>query len=106
VIGADTLAPLGRGRAEWSVRGEKPPLTGGSHLSGSAGTRAAPLGWTGPVWDELVFSFSREFLIAFIFIFSRVFNSNSNQFKHVHQFKEYFGLTMMQQFMTYIILTT
>jgi hypothetical protein len=25
------------------------------------------------------FSFSREFLIAFVFIFSRVFNSNSNQ---------------------------
>jgi hypothetical protein len=32
-----------------------------------------------PTWDELVFLFSREFLIAFLFIFSRVFNSNSNQ---------------------------
>jgi hypothetical protein len=39
----------------------------------------------------LSFSFSREFLIAFLFIFSRVFNlnsnqvSNSNQIKHVQQ---------------------
>jgi hypothetical protein len=62
----------------------------------------ALLGWTGPVWAEMVFLFSKEFLLPFLFIFSRVFNSNSNQIKHVHQFKEYFGLSMMQQFMTYI----
>jgi hypothetical protein len=28
---------------------------------------------------EIAFLFSREFLISFLFIFSRVFNSNSNQ---------------------------
>jgi hypothetical protein len=43
-----------------------------------------------------------EFLIAFLFIFSRVFNSNSNQvsnsnqIKHVQQLKEYLELNMMQ----------
>jgi hypothetical protein len=47
-------------------------------MSGVTGARAAPLGWTGPVLAELVFSFSTEFLIAFLFIFYRVFNSNSN----------------------------
>jgi hypothetical protein len=83
-------------------RGKKPPLTGG------VGARATLLGWTGPVWAEMDFSFSREFILSFPFIFSRVFNSNSNQvsnsnqIKHVHQFKEYFGFSMMQQFMTHI----
>jgi hypothetical protein len=51
----------------------------------------------GPVWAswaEMAFSFSRDFLNDFLFIFCRDFNSNSNQvsnsnqFKHVHQFKE------------------
>jgi hypothetical protein len=52
---------------------------------------------SGPVWAEIGFPFSREFLIAFLFIFSRVFNSNSNQvsisnqIKYVQQFKEYLG---------------
>jgi hypothetical protein len=49
--GADRPAPRCRGRGEGSVRGEKPPLTGGTHVSGSAGARP---GWTG--WVELVFS--------------------------------------------------
>jgi hypothetical protein len=80
-------------------------------MSGGAGTRTrrpAGLGWAEPIWAEMVFLFSREFLLPFLFIFSRVFNSNSNQvlnsnqIKHVHQFKEYFGLSMMQHFMTYI----
>jgi hypothetical protein len=62
-------------------------------------------------WAELGFPFSREFLIAFLFIFSSVFNSNSNQvsnpnqIKHVQQFKEYLELNMMQCFMTHIVLT-
>jgi hypothetical protein len=30
--GADRAAPLGRGRRGGSARGEKPPLTGGTHL--------------------------------------------------------------------------
>jgi hypothetical protein len=45
---ADTPAPLGKGRGEGSMRGRKPPLTGGAHLSGSAGARergSAGLDW-------------------------------------------------------------
>jgi hypothetical protein len=54
---------------EWEgARAErKLPLTGGIHLSGGAGARAR--GLAGPVWAELVFSFSREFIIAFLFYF-------------------------------------
>jgi hypothetical protein len=68
--------------------------TGGARLSGTEGARA---GLSGPVWAEIGFSFFRELLIAFLFIFSRVFNSNSiqvsnsNQIKYVQQFKEYLG---------------
>ena len=36
--GADKLAPLGRER-EGECAGQKPPLTGGAHLSGGAGAR-------------------------------------------------------------------
>jgi hypothetical protein len=48
-------------------------------------------------WAEMAFSFFLEFLLPFLFIFSRVFNSNSNQvsnsnqIKYVQQFKEYLG---------------
>jgi hypothetical protein len=65
----------------------------------------------GLIWAKMGFSIFLEFPIAFLFIYSRVFKSNSNQvsnsnqIKHVHQFKVYFGLIMMQQFMAYIILT-
>jgi hypothetical protein len=58
---------------------------------GRAGARA------GPVWAKIGFPFSRDFLIAFLFIFSRVFNSNSNQvsnsnqIKYMQQFKEHLG---------------
>jgi hypothetical protein len=69
--------------------------TGGARLSGTEGTRARAcargVGLSGPTWAELGFLFSREFLISFLFIFSRVFNSNSNQIKYVQQFKEYLG---------------
>jgi hypothetical protein len=63
---------------------------------GGAGARARA-GLSGPTLAELGFSFSRDFLIAFLFIFSRVFNSNSNQvsnsnqIKYMQQFKEYLG---------------
>jgi hypothetical protein len=93
------------------VHGRRRSLAGGVHLSGDAGAHAARLGRTGPNGLLSVFSFSREFLFPFLFIFSRVFISNSNQvsnlnqIKHVHQFKEYFGISMMQQFMTHISLT-
>jgi hypothetical protein len=40
--------------------------------------RARGAGLNGPTWAEIAFPFSRKFLIAFLFIFSRVFNSNSN----------------------------
>jgi hypothetical protein len=51
----------------------------------------------GPTWAELVFSIFLEFLLPFLFIFCRVFNSNSiqvsnsNHIKYVQQFKEYLG---------------
>jgi hypothetical protein len=69
-------------------------LTGGAHLSGTEGALA---GLSGLVWVEMAFSFFLEFLLPFLFIFSRVFNSNSNQvsisnqIKYVQQFKEYLG---------------
>jgi hypothetical protein len=91
--GTDKLAPLGRGRGEERARGRKPPLTGGAHLSGGEGARGlAGPDWAG--WAEIVFPFSLEFLMPFIFIFPMVFKSNSNtkpnsnNFKHVHQTKE------------------
>jgi hypothetical protein len=35
-------------------------------------------GLSGLVWAEMAFPISLEFLMPFLFIFSRVFNSNSN----------------------------
>jgi hypothetical protein len=89
-----------RGRAGW--RRQAGPACQAPRARG----RGAAL--IGPTWAELGFLFSREFLIAFLFIFSRVFNpnsnqvSNSNQIKHVQPFKEYLELNMMQHFMTYL----
>jgi hypothetical protein len=57
-------------------------------------TRARLIGLT---WAEIAFSFFLEFLLPFLFIFSRVFNSNSNQvlnsnqIKYMQQFEEYLG---------------
>jgi hypothetical protein len=111
--GADTLAPTGQREGERErERGggggvKKLPLSGGAHLSGGRArerSRWAGLGRFGLKW----FFFFQGILLSFLFIFSRVFNSNSNQvsnsnqIKHVHQFIEYFGLNMMQQFMTHI----
>jgi hypothetical protein len=48
--------------------------------------------------------------MPFLFIFSRVFNSNSNlvsnsnHFKLVQHFKEYFKLSMIQHVMTHRVL--
>jgi hypothetical protein len=86
---------------------------GGTRLSGTEGTQAQARvgGANGPTWAGIAFLFSREFLNAFLFIFSRVFNSNSNQvlnsnqIKHVQQFKEYLELNMMQHFMTHMVWT-
>jgi hypothetical protein len=83
---AKQLAPTGRPqRAESErerARERKPPLTGGSHLSGGAGARAR--GLAGPSWAAFPFSFSLDFLIAFLFLFYRVFNS---KFKLGFKFK-------------------
>jgi hypothetical protein len=85
-------------------------LTGGV-CEAEKRARACEAGLNGPTRAELGFSIFREFLIAFLFIFSRVFNSNSNhvsnsnQIKHVQQFKEYLELNMMQHFMTHMVLT-
>jgi hypothetical protein len=81
-----------RGRGGVSALGLAP--TGGARLSG---TECARAGLSGPVWAEIGFPLSRDFLISFLFIFSRVFNSNStqvsnsNQIKYMQQFKEYLG---------------
>jgi hypothetical protein len=51
-------------------------------LSARASARARAHARVGPAWAnwaELGFSIFREFLMLFLFIFSRVFNSNSNQ---------------------------
>jgi hypothetical protein len=61
---------------------------------GRAGARA---GLNGLSWAELAFPIFLEFLLPFLFIFSRVFNSNSNQvsnsnqIKYMQQLKEYLG---------------
>jgi hypothetical protein len=95
--GADRPGPRGserekeRGRTGWCRQ------AGPACQAPSARGRGAML--SGPTWAELGFLFSKEFLIAYLFIFSRVFNSNSNQvsnsnqIKHVQQFKEYLDST-------------
>jgi hypothetical protein len=83
-----------RGRAGVGVDRRGPPVRhrGRTGAGARGGARLSV-----PVWTEIGFPFSREFLIAFLFIFSRVFNSNSNQvsisnqIKYVQQFKEYLG---------------
>jgi hypothetical protein len=68
--------------------------------------RARGVGLSGSSWAELGFLFSKEFLIVFPFIFSRVFKScfkfSSNQTCATIQ--RIFGLNMMQYFMTHMVL--
>jgi hypothetical protein len=72
--GTDKLAPLGWERERGSARGQKPPLTGGAHLSGSAGARP---GWTKLGWlGCFAFFFFSEFSNDFPFLFYRGFNPN------------------------------
>jgi hypothetical protein len=83
---------------QWEREGERAlgfaPI-GGVRLSDS-GTRARA-GLNGLPWAELAFPIFLEFWLPFLFIFSRVFNSNSNQvsnsnqIKYVQHFKEYLG---------------
>jgi hypothetical protein len=77
--GADRTSPLGSGRERAETARMQNRLTSGGRLSARAGTRA--LARARPAWAncaELDFSIFREFLMPFLFIFSRVFNSNSN----------------------------
>jgi hypothetical protein len=77
---------------------------GGACLSDIGDERArvrARAGLNVPTWAEMTFSIFLEFLLPFLFIFSRVFNSNSiqvsnsNQINHVQQFKKYLGFKMI-----------
>jgi hypothetical protein len=52
-----------------------PPVSHRGHTD--AGARGTGPAWA--KWAEMAFSISREFIMPFLFIFSRVFNSNSNQ---------------------------
>jgi hypothetical protein len=71
--GADKLGPRDsdregeRGRAGW--RRQAGPACQAPRACG----RARGVGLSGSTCAELVFPFSRDFLIAFLFIFSRVF---------------------------------
>jgi hypothetical protein len=72
VTGTDRSVPLGSEREREGAReGELPP-TGGVRLSGGAGARAR--GLAGPAGLLSPFSFSLNFLIPFLFLFSKVFN--------------------------------
>jgi hypothetical protein len=48
-------------------------------------TSARGAGPDGPTCVELAFPFSREFLISFLFIFSRILNPNSNHVSNSNQ---------------------
>jgi hypothetical protein len=82
----------GRECARVGADRKDPPV----RLRGRAGV-GERAGLNGPAWALMAFSIFLEFLLPFLFIFSRVFNSNSiqvsnsNQIKHVQQFKEYLG---------------
>jgi hypothetical protein len=71
-----------------------PPIRQRGRADAFARVRA---GLNGSAWAEMAFSIFLEFILPFLFIFSRVFNSNSievsnsNQIKYVQQFKEYLG---------------
>jgi hypothetical protein len=94
---APTARPHG---AEREREREVSPLglapTGGTRLSDAEGARVGA-GLNGPTWAEMAFSIFLEFLLPFLFIFYRVFNSNSiqvsnsNQIKYMQQLKEYLG---------------
>jgi hypothetical protein len=77
--GADRLGRLGSERARESGRSGLRRQVGlacqAERARGRGRTRAR---LNGLPWDELAFPIFVEFLMPFLFIFSRVFNSNSN----------------------------
>jgi hypothetical protein len=75
------MAPTSLAHGAARERGREGVLVGADRQGRLPGTEAARvgLGLVGRLGPNWVFPFSRGFLIAFLFIFSRVFNSNSNQ---------------------------
>jgi hypothetical protein len=79
------------------VRALRVAPTGETRLSGRGGARGRVRLAKWAALGRISFFFFLEFLIVFLFIFSRVFNSNSNQvsnsnqIKYVQHFKEYLG---------------
>jgi hypothetical protein len=98
IVGASTAGERGRGvedgltggvggterEAGARARGTTPTClahwAGGGREGENRLSARARAGWpTWAKWAKLGFSNFREFLLPFLFIFSRVFNSNSNQ---------------------------
>jgi hypothetical protein len=107
--GADRSAPLGTERGREGAREGELPLTGGVRLSDGAGARPgwADLGRLGCFILFFFSGFSNYFSISFSIEFSNPNSnlvSNSNKFKLVQHFKEYFKLSMMQHVMTHKVL--
>jgi hypothetical protein len=69
-----------RSRRETTPTGLAHRAAGGRERAGgrSGASARARIGLSWANWAELGFSIFREFLKFFLFIFSRVFNSNSN----------------------------
>jgi hypothetical protein len=83
--GANKSAPLGHEREGGKGARDRLPLTGGARLSAAAGARARGLArpsWAG--FGEKGFSFFLNFLIPFLFLSSKIFNS---KFKLGFKFK-------------------
>jgi hypothetical protein len=104
-VGDELTSGVGGTEREMTARARGTTLTDLAH--GERERERGHAGWRRQASRACLFS--REFLIVFLFIFSRVFNSNSNQvsnsnqIKHVQQFKEYLGFNMMQHFMTHLL---
>jgi hypothetical protein len=95
---ADRSGPWDRERGREARSGWHRQAGPACQTQGARGCgRARGLCLNGSAWAEMAFSIFLEFLLPFLFIFSRVFNSNSiqvsnsNQVKYVQQFKEYLG---------------
>jgi hypothetical protein len=88
----DRSSPCDRKR-----EGERRDRVGANRRDPPIRQRGARAGLNRSAWAEMAFYIFLEFLFPFLFIFSRVFNSNSikvsnsNQIKYVQQFKEYLG---------------
>jgi hypothetical protein len=98
--GADRTGPRGNGRERGSAGWRRHAVPVCQTPRARSRGRAHEAGPAGLKWVSIF----RKFLMPFLFIFSRVFNSYSNQIKHVQQFKEYLELNMMQHFMTHNVL--